>query len=70
MWVLNSHMLWGKYTCVPQLEKAHMPRTHTKNKRKRRSELGVRKGEDLCIFSSKYLLDLETDATWRKEERE
>ena len=32
--------------------------------------MGVRKGEDLCIFSSKYLLDLETDATWRKEERE
>ena len=44
--------------------------THTKNKQKRRSELGVRKGEDLCVFSSKNLLDLKTDTTWRKEERE
>ena len=68
VWVLNSHMPWGKYACVPQLEKAHMPHTHTKNKQKRRSELGVRKGEDLCIFSSKNLLDLKTDTTWRKEE--
>ena len=63
------HAVGQVHLCATTRESL-MPHTHTKNKQKRRSELGVRKGEDLCIFSSENLLDLETDTTWRKEGRE